>query len=96
MVTLTTALAWHLSAEAQAGPSAPSVAASAARPAMGFQQLIDHLTGQGYREVREVERKSDKLYEVSARDASGAWVELLVDARSGEVLKYEIERRKRK
>lgn len=66
--------------------------APAAASAMSIAQVIEHLAGRGYNEVREVERKSDKLFEVKARDAKGAWVELTVDARSGEVLKSELDR----
>ncbi|SNS37716.1 MULTISPECIES: PepSY domain-containing protein [unclassified Azospirillum] len=56
---------------------------------MGMTQVIDHLSAKGYTEIREVERKSDKLFEVKARDSQGIRRELLVDARSGEILKDE-------
>jgi uncharacterized membrane protein YkoI len=59
---------------------------------MDFQQLIAHLTARGYRDISEIERKSDKLYEVEARNDKGERVELDVDARSGEVLAQEVKR----
>lgn len=84
--TLATLLAIHLPMQAQG-----IVTAAAGPSAKSFQQLVDHLGTLGYRDVREIERKSDKLCEVKARDAAGVWVELVVDARSGEVLKTEID-----
>lgn len=73
--------AWPI-AQAQTAPTTAT---------LGFQQVIDRITEQGYRDVREVEREGDKLYEIKARDAQGHWVELLVDARSGEILKRELK-----
>jgi hypothetical protein len=72
-----------------AGAQATAPAASAAT--MNFQQLVDRVAAQGYSDVREVERESDKLYEVKARDAQGRWVELVVDARSGEILREKVK-----
>lgn len=90
--TAATLLAFHLPMQAQGIVTAAAPAAAAAGPsAKSFQQLVDHLGTLGYRDVREIERKSDKLCEVKARDAAGVWVELVVDARSGEVLKTEID-----
>lgn len=91
--TLATLLAIHLPMQAQGIVTAtpPPAAAAAGPSAKSFQQLVDHLGTLGYRDVREIERKSDKLCEVKARDAAGVWVELVVDARSGEVLKTEID-----
>lgn len=90
--TFAALLACQLPAQAVAGATpAAAAAATSDASAKTFQQLVDHLVAQGYRDVREIERKSDKLYEVKARDAAGAWVELTVDARSGEVLKTEID-----
>jgi hypothetical protein len=82
-----------LAAIAQA-PSAPQAPQAPAAPAatLNFQQVIDRVVAQGYSDVREVERKSDKLYEVKARDGQGRRVELYVDARSGEVLREEVKR----
>ena len=92
-MTCTFLLACQLPAQAVAGatPAAAAAATTSDASAKTFQQLVDHLVAQGYRDVREIERKSDKLYEVKARDAAGAWVELTIDARSGEVLKTEID-----
>jgi hypothetical protein len=73
-----------------AAPATPAItpAAPQGQP-MGMTQVIDHLSAKGYTEIREVERKSDKLFEVKARDSQGVRRELLVDARSGEILKDE-------
>lgn len=46
---------------------------------------------QGFTEIREIGRKSDKLFEGEAQDASGPKVERYVDARSGEVLETEFK-----
>lgn len=71
--------------QAQA-PAAPASAAT-----MGFGQVTDALQRQGYRDIHEVERESERLYEVKAYTAQGERVELTVDARSGEVLKTELK-----
>ncbi len=62
-------------------------ATSAASAPMNLQQLVDRVVAQGFQDVREVERDSDKLYEVKARNSKGQRVELYVDARSGEILR---------
>ncbi len=77
--------------------AAAAVAATAQTPsapgaAMNFQQIVDRVVAHGYNDVREVERKSDKLYEIKARNGQGRWVELYLDARSGEILREEIKR----
>jgi hypothetical protein len=91
-LALVVALAAPISlAFAQSTP-APAVVPAAA-PGASIQRVVDQISAQGYRDIREVERKSDKLYEVKARDESGQWVELYVDARSGEILKREVKRR---
>lgn len=72
---------------AQAPATAPPTSA-----AMNFQQVVERIAAQGYSDVREIERKSDKLYEIKARNAQGQRVELHVDARSGEVLREEVKR----
>ena len=77
-----------MAASAQA-PAPPSASASAVP--MNFQQVIERVTALGYNDVREVERKGDKLYEIEARDAQSRKVELTIDARSGEVLREEVE-----
>lgn len=64
---------------------APSSAGS-----LSVEQVIDRLAGQGYRDVREVEREEGR-YEVKARGTDDRWYELYVDAASGEVMKKEGE-----
>lgn len=78
-------------------PASAQGAATAAAPGstavpMNFQQIVERVVAQGYSDVREVERKSDKLYEVKARKGQGQRVELTVDARSGEILREEVKR----
>jgi hypothetical protein len=80
----------HAGGTATPGAPPPAVA-PAARPSMSMPQLIEHLGTLGYRDIKEIERKSDKLYEVTAHGAQGVWVELDVDARSGEVLRSEVD-----
>ncbi len=74
--------------------TAAAVAQTPAAPpaAMNFQQVVERVVAQGYNDVRAVERKSDKLYEIKARNGQGRWVELYVDARSGEILREEAKR----
>jgi len=74
-------------------PAAPAASASPAQAPMSFVQMIDHLTRLGYRDLKEIERESERLYEVEARDPQGAWVEIHVDARSGEVLRTKPKRK---
>lgn len=62
-----------------------------ARPGDDFRQVIEQVAAQGYSDIREIERKSERLFEVKARDASGQRVELYIDARSGEILKREVK-----
>jgi hypothetical protein len=66
--------------------------APAERAPMSFAQIVDHVATLGYRDVREVERKGDKLFEVKARDTQDRWVELTIDARSGELLRSKLDR----
>jgi len=73
---------------AGAQTAAPAAtAATSAIATMSFQQLVDRVVALGYQDVREIERESDKLYEVKARNSKGQLVELTVDARSGEILR---------
>lgn len=80
-----------LSQTEAAPPASAALAppAAAASPAMSIAQVIEHLGARGYKDISEVERKSDKVFEVTTRDAQGTRRELLVDARSGEVLASE-------
>lgn len=66
--------------------------APAERAPMSIAQIVEQAATLGYRDVREVERKGDKLYEVKARDAQDRWVELTIDARSGELLRSKLDR----
>lgn len=79
-------------AQTPSAPAAPAAPATAAAVAMSFQQVVERVVAQGYNDVREVERKSDKLYEVKARNGQGQRVELYVDARSGEILREQVKR----
>ena len=86
-----TALA-ALIAAASLGAVAQNAAPAAATAApMSMMQVLERVTAQGYRDVREIEMKSERLYEVKATDDKGQRVEMLIDARSGEVLKQEIK-----
>jgi hypothetical protein len=87
LATATTAA----SAQAPATPATPPSPSTSAA-AMNFQQVIERVTALGYNDVREVERKGDKLYEIEARNAQSRKVELTLDARSGEVLREEVKR----
>lgn len=72
----------------------PPVAATAAASSatLSMAQVIDHLGKQGFSDFREIERKGTTHFEVKARDAQRARVELLVDARSGEIVKSKPDR----
>ena len=70
----------------------PTTAPAATRPAgatLAIPELIERLSRDGYHDPREIERKSDKLYKVTARDAQGRTREMEVDARTAEVLASE-------
>lgn len=86
------AAALALAATLATAPLAAGAQAAGTPAAMSFQQVVERVVSQGYNDVREVERKGDKLYEVKARDAQGRRAELLVDARSGEILREEVKR----
>jgi uncharacterized membrane protein YkoI len=86
-----TALA-ALIAAASLGAVAQNAAPAAATAApMSMMQVLERVTAQGYRDVREIEMKSERLYEIKATNDKGQRVEMLIDARSGEVLKQEIK-----
>lgn len=83
-------LAAAATALACAGPLHAQTPAPGPAPAaapMDMPRVIEHVSSLGYRELKEVERKGDKLYEIKARSPQGSWVELTVDARSGEILR---------
>jgi hypothetical protein len=89
-LTIATGLiALPLGGFALAQNAAPAVPVATQAQPMNMTQVIDQISAKGYTEIREVERKSDKLFEVKARDSQGVRRELLVDARSGEILKDE-------
>jgi hypothetical protein len=83
-VLVATALGVGANALAQTTTATPPTTATLAIP-----ELIDRLSTQGYSNVSEVERKSDKLYKVKARDAEGRDLEMYVDARTAEILASE-------
>lgn len=90
---LTSCIAALVLAGATASAGAQTAVAPAATAApMDFQQVVARVVSQGYSDVREVERKGDKLYEIKARNGRGQRVELYVDARSGEILREEAKR----
>ena len=90
--TLRRATLATLIATASLGAVAQTAAPAAAAPApMSMMQMLERVTAQGYRDVREIEVKSDRLYEVKATNDKGQRVEMLIDALSGEVLKQEIK-----
>jgi len=89
--TLRRAVLAALFAAASLGAVAQSAATAAATAPMSMMQVLERVTAQGYRDVREIELKSDRLYEVKATNDKGQRVEMVIDARSGEVLKQEIK-----
>ena len=84
---LAAALLAALAALPAGAQTAPAPPASAAAPAMGMPEVIELLRQRGYTDIREIERKGPKLYEVDARDPAGRRVEVVIDARSGEILR---------
>ena len=78
-------------AMAAMGAGAQTSAPAAQAAPMSLQQAVERVTAQGYKDVREVERKGDKLIEIEARDGQGRRVELLLDARSGEILREKVK-----
>ena len=57
---------------------------------LSMEAVLARLADEGYRDVTEIEREHGR-YEVEARDAEGRRVELHLDARTGDVLKRELE-----
>jgi hypothetical protein len=56
---------------------------------LAIQNLVERSARQAYSNISDVERKSEKLYKVSSRDAQGHAVELYLDARSADMLSME-------
>jgi negative regulator of sigma E activity len=69
--------------------TAPITAARPAGATLAIPELIERLSRDGYRDVREIKLKGEKLYKVTARDAQGRIREMEVDARTAEVLASE-------
>ncbi len=78
-------------AAASLGAVAQSAAPAAATAPMSMMQVLERVTAQGYRDVREIELKSERLYEVEATNDKGQRVEMIIDAHSGEVLKLQVK-----
>ncbi len=55
---------------------------------LSMEEIVAILSAQQLGEVYEVERELEG-YEVKIRDPEGAWLELYVDAKSGEILHEE-------
>jgi hypothetical protein len=71
---------------------AQPTSAPASRPTTGtlaISELTERLSREGYRDIREIKLKSDKLYKVTARDAQGRTREMEIDARTAEILTSE-------
>jgi len=75
--------------QALAQTSPPATAVRPTGSPLALSELVEQLSREGYRDIDETERKGDKLYKVTARDAQGSTVEMYVDARTGEVLASE-------
>jgi hypothetical protein len=76
----------------QTTPSPPATAAPRQTgAALAIPELLARLSRDGYRDFGSVERKSDRLYKLDARDAQGRKIELDVDARTAEVLASEAD-----
>jgi len=69
--------------------TAPPTASRATGASLAIPELLERLIREGYRDFSEIERKSDKLFKVGARNAQGRTLELTVDARTAEVLASE-------
>lgn len=78
-----------LGALAQSATSATPAAAATAP--MSMMQVLERVTAQGFRDVREIELEDDRLYEIKATNDKGQRVKIYIDAHSGEVLKQKIK-----
>lgn len=85
-----TALA-ALVATASLSALAQSATPAAEAAPMTMMQVLERITAQGYRDVREIELEHDRFYEIEATNDKGQRVEIQIDARSGEVLKQKIK-----
>jgi hypothetical protein len=69
--------------------TAPATSSGPTGAALAIPELVERLSRDGYRDIRKIELKSDKLYKVEAGDAQGRTREMEVDARTAEVLASE-------
>jgi Peptidase propeptide and YPEB domain len=69
--------------------TAPAPASRPPGAILTIPELTERLSREGYGDIRAVERKSDKLYKVEARDAQGRTREMQVDGRTAEILASE-------
>lgn len=84
-MTALSLLALPLAATAQAQTTAQAPTG----PSMSMAQMVEHLTGQGYTNIKDAKAKGEKLFEVEATAPGGQRQELLIDARTGEILRTE-------
>lgn len=81
-----------------AGPLMSTASAQNAQPAvpaasgMTMAQIYDRLVADGYRDIDEIERERN-VFEVKARDQTGARVKLIVDPSTGKVLETRVKNR---
>ena len=92
-VLVATALGAGAEAPAQQTTTPPPATAAPRQTgaALAIPELLARLSRDGYRDFDSVERKSDRLYKLDARDAQGRKIELDVDARTAEVLASEAD-----
>jgi Peptidase propeptide and YPEB domain len=86
VMTASIGIAVHALGQTTTAPTTPSQSAGAA---LSIPEVVERLSRQGYSDVGEVKRKSDRLYKVKARDAQRRTQEMSVDARTAEVLASE-------
>jgi Peptidase propeptide and YPEB domain len=87
-IVVTTTLGMGANALGQT-TSPPTTTSRATGATLTIPELAERLSREGYSDIRAVERESDKLFKVKARDAQGRIQEMLVDARSAEILASE-------
>lgn len=66
----------------------PLAGSAAQEEFLTVAQVIDRLAALGYTDVLEIELERDR-YEAEARGRDGAWYEVEVDARTGELVHVE-------
>ncbi len=80
-------------ADKLAAPSGPVVGQAPAAKSgsvLSMAEIVTRLNEQGYAQIYEIERERG-AYEVKARNAEGALMELYIDPKTGQVLKSELE-----